>query len=165
MLCLLVCVPYIAVYMLYWQDFLDLGLNRLCIVTILKTKIALKKKINVKRHQQYNRVDCNKQVFFCRRQWAMATRCEAEKGVTLIQLCSDGTSNTESANRCGVRHTDRRRRKWTFRNIGSSSILLILTWVFIVQCSLSSLLSLENTQEEKAQWEQVWMKKCLCVFQ
>ena len=97
----------------------------------------------------------------------MATRCEAEKGVTLIQSCSDGTSNTESANRCGVRHTNRRRRKWTFRNIGSSSILLILTWVFIVQCSLSLLLSSESTQE-KAQWEQltgfVGVSTLICII-
>ena len=57
MLCLLVCVPYIGVYMLYLQAFLDFGFNRLRIITLLMTKTGLKKKLNIKRPQQYNRVD------------------------------------------------------------------------------------------------------------
>ena len=42
MLCLLVCVPYIGVYMLYLQAFLDFGFNRLRIITLLMTKTGLK---------------------------------------------------------------------------------------------------------------------------
>ena len=34
------------------------------------------------------------------------------------------------------RHAGRSRRKWQFRGIGSSSILLILTWEFMICCSL-----------------------------
>ena len=33
-------------------------------------------------------------------------------------------------------YTGRRRRKWQFRSIGSSGILLILTWQLITTCSL-----------------------------
>ena len=35
------------------------------------------------------------------------------------------------------RHSGRSRRRWQFRGIGSSSILLILTWEFIIWCSLA----------------------------
>ena len=65
----------------------------------------------------------------------MATSARVGEGITLIKPCSDDINKlTESApgipedgNRRGGRRTDRRRRKWRLRGIGSSSLLLILT--------------------------------------
>ena len=75
----------------------------------------------------------------------MATRYDTGERVTLIESCS-GVSNTltESApriqetDRSQVRH-HRNRGKWrkcSFRSIGTRSILLILTWQFIIQCAI-----------------------------
>ena len=36
----------------------------------------------------------------------------------------------------GVRHTDRHRRKWPFRCFGSSSIVIILAWSYIMTFSM-----------------------------
>ena len=55
----------------------------------------------------------------------------------LQQSCSAVKSTTEVQSLLD-RHTGiRPRRKWQFRGIGSSSILLILTWEFIISCSLA----------------------------
>ena len=50
--------------------------------------------------------------------------CAVVKLTTKVQILLD-------------RHPGRSRRKWQFRGIGSSSILLILTWEFIICCSLA----------------------------
>ena len=75
----------------------------------------------------------------------MATRCDLGEGVSLIES-SSGVSNTLTESSPGVQETDRSQvrhyrnqgkwRKCLFRNIGSRSILLILTWQFLIQCSL-----------------------------
>ena len=75
----------------------------------------------------------------------MATSARVGEGITLIKPCSDDINKlTESAsgiqedgNRHGGRRTDRQRRKWRLRGIGSSSLLLILTWGFIISCSIN----------------------------
>ena len=69
----------------------------------------------------------------------MATREGAEESITTLKESCNETL-TESVqgvmNRGGIKHTNSRKRKWQFRSIGSSSLLLILTWQFILQCSL-----------------------------
>ena len=69
----------------------------------------------------------------------MATyRNGAEESITLQESCS--VVNNKSAREVQSlldRHSGRSRRKWPFRSIGSSSILLILTWNFIICCSLA----------------------------
>ena len=69
----------------------------------------------------------------------MATyRNDTEESITLQESCS--IVNNISAREVQSlldRHSGRSRRKWPFRSIGSSSILLILTWKFIICCSLA----------------------------
>ena len=75
----------------------------------------------------------------------MASRCDTREGVTLIESCS-GVSNTLTESAATLQKTDRDQvrhhrhhgkcRKWSSRGIGSRSILLILAWQFIIQCSL-----------------------------
>ena len=74
----------------------------------------------------------------------MATSAIAREGITLLKPCSDEIDKlTESApgvqasnKQCGVRHTNRRRRKWRPRTVGSCSLLLILVWGFIITSSI-----------------------------
>ena len=62
----------------------------------------------------------------------------AEESITLQDSCSvvNNKSATEVQSLLDG-HAGRSRRKWPFRSIGSSSILLILTWDFITCCSLA----------------------------
>ena len=66
----------------------------------------------------------------------MATsRADAEE---LQESCSVVHNNsTTEVQSLLDRHSGRSRRRWKFRGIGSSSILLILTWDFIIYCSLA----------------------------
>ena len=66
----------------------------------------------------------------------MATFAGAEN-IRVLRDSHSVTSDTlaEPAPRVPY-YTGRRRRKWQFRSIGSSGILLILTWQFITSCSL-----------------------------
>ena len=69
----------------------------------------------------------------------MATyRRGAEESITLRESYSvvNNKSATEAQSLLD-RHSGRSRRKWPFRGIGSRSILLILTWDFIICCSLA----------------------------
>ena len=55
----------------------------------------------------------------------------------LQESCSGVKSTTEVQSLLDRHSGIRSRRKWQFRGIGSSSILLILTWEFIICCSLA----------------------------
>ena len=69
----------------------------------------------------------------------MATRCDTGEGVTLIES-SSGVSNTLTESAPRVQEADRsqvRFVKCSYRSIGSRSLLLLLTWQFIIQCSLA----------------------------
>ena len=78
----------------------------------------------------------------------MATSARRER-VSLLETCSnDNLKSIEG--RQEARYTNRRqrsRRKWEIRSIGSSSLLLILTWEFIITCSLG--LTLQTMQNMK----------------
>ena len=70
----------------------------------------------------------------------MATRASAEESITTLReprnvtrLILTGRAN--EMNRVGIKYTNRKRRKWQCRSIGSSRLLLILIWLFIIQCS------------------------------
>ena len=67
-----------------------------------------------------------------------SSRTNAEESITLRESCSvvNNKSATEIQSLLDG-HAGRSRRKWPFRSIGSSSILLILTWDFIICCSLA----------------------------
>ena len=72
----------------------------------------------------------------------MATRCDTREGVTLKESCS-GVSNTLTESAPRVQETNRSHDrhnckywKYSYRSIGSRSLLLLLTWQFIIQCSL-----------------------------
>ena len=68
----------------------------------------------------------------------MATITSAEESITLQESCSVVHNNsTTEVQSLLDRHSGRSRRRWQFRGIGSSSILLILTWEFIICCSLA----------------------------
>ena len=60
--------------------------------------------------------------------------------ITLVDSCagreSESASDIKKNERQCVKYTNTWRRKWRFRSIGSSSLLLILTWQFIIRCSL-----------------------------
>ena len=66
-----------------------------------------------------------------------------ESSITLRDSCGDNHTLIESASgvqenyKNQVRHSNSRKRKWTIRSIGSSSLLLILTWHFIILCSVN----------------------------
>ena len=86
-----------------------------------------------------------------------------ESIITLRDSCGViDKSLTESAPggqeryRCQIRHATRRRRKWPFRSIGSSSILLIITWQLMIECSLNITVNrmqyIIEEQKKAAQW-------------
>ena len=77
-------------------------------------------------------------------------------------LCSVNESSEKVEN---DKHNGKQRRKWKFRSIGSSRVLLILIWYFIICCSLELTLhqmqyfqSLENQDNESIP---LWMVKSL----
>ena len=80
---------------------------------------------------------------------ATSTAGAEESLITLTDTCSEMDNTlTQSAPgvqenyRCQKRHRRITKiRKWPFRSIGSSSLLLILTWLFIIQCSLYTTLN------------------------
>ena len=63
----------------------------------------------------------------------MATTADADESIIILRH-STLRASLPGMNRC---ETKQKRKKWPFRSIGSSSLLLILTWQFIIQCSLS----------------------------
>ena len=75
----------------------------------------------------------------------MASRTGAEESSTILRdSCGDTSTPIESVQavqenpKYQVRHSNSRIRKLlSFRSIGSSSLLLILTWHFIIQCSIN----------------------------
>ena len=74
----------------------------------------------------------------------MATRTGAVESIITLKepfnelghTLTGSVSGAQVMVRSAIKHTNSRRRKWPFRSIGSSSLLLILTWQFIIQCSI-----------------------------
>ena len=70
----------------------------------------------------------------------MATRAGAEESIiTLRESCNETLTESvpRATNSGGIKYIRRQRRKWQCRSIGSSSLLLILTWQLIIQCSIN----------------------------
>ena len=66
----------------------------------------------------------------------MATETE-ESNITLRESGGGELTQTESVQEA-QNYKCETRRKWPFRSIGSRSLLLVLTWQFIIQCLLST---------------------------
>ena len=62
----------------------------------------------------------------------MTTRGDGE-GISLIQSCYEGTSTPVESR---VSHVSHVKRKLPFRTIGSSHLVILLVWKFIIDCSL-----------------------------
>ena len=101
----------------------------------------------------------------------MATRCDTGEGVTLRESCS-GVSNTLTESASTVQETNRSHDrynckywKYSYRSIGSRSLLLLLTWQFIIQCSLGFTLKhfIFNFQLEKEDSLDFWISSQFVV--
>ena len=94
----------------------------------------------------------------------MATKTTAEESIiTLREPCNElGHTRTGSVprakemNKAVIKCTNKKRRKLQCRSIGSSSLLLIFTWLFIIQCSLhltlKKILQKEKKDSSISQW-------------
>ena len=90
-----------------------------------------------------------------------------EEGISLIQSCTDNTPpalESQDTRVCQVPHTEGK-RKWQFRTIGSSHLVIILVWGFIIDCSLRLTdyrlqyphMQLENMQLEEDNSVSPWL--------
>ena len=77
------------------------------------------------------------------------------EGIALLKACSGGYGTLAEpdsrSQKNEAQFTKRQRRKWPFHTIGSRSLLLILAWQFIIECSLSSTLQRSNLIMERGE--------------
>ena len=73
----------------------------------------------------------------------MATSAGEEESITVLHESSGPSENntlTEPVSRVRDKHTSRQWRRCKFRGIGSSSVLLIIIWLFLISISLSTII-------------------------